>query len=76
MRHSTDLDFYLAWATQARNEADAATLGHVRERCQRSQAAWEALADRAARTLRMRDEHDRLKAVAVTAAEAEAELAE
>ena len=75
MRHSTDLDFYLARATQARNEADAATLGHVRERCQRSQAAWEALADRAARTLRRRDEHDRLKAVAVAAAEAEAELA-
>ena len=75
MRHSTDLDFYLARATQARNEADAATLGHVRERCQRSQAAWEALADRAARTLRMRDEHARLKAVGVAAAEAEAELA-
>lgn len=73
MRHSTDLDFYLARAAQARAEADCATLSHVRERCERSQAAWEALADRAARTLRMRDEHERLKALAT--AEAEAELA-
>ena len=54
MRHSTDLDFYLARATQARNEADAATLGHVRERCRRSEAAWQALADRAAHSERMR----------------------
>ena len=72
MRHSTDLDFYLARADQARTEADAATLDHVRERCQRSQAAWEALADRAARTIKMRDEHERVKAAA---AQAEAELA-
>jgi hypothetical protein len=70
LRHSTDLEFYLARAAQARTEANAATLSHVRERCQRSQAAWEALADRAARTLKMRDEHERVKAEA-----AEAELA-
>jgi hypothetical protein len=75
VRHSTDLDFYLARAAQARSEADAATLGHVRERCQRSQAAWEALADRAARTLKMRDEHDRLKAEAAAKAGAESEFA-
>src|SRR5689334_5964060 len=72
VRHSTDLDFYLARADQARREAEAATLDHVRERCQRSQAAWEALADRAARTIKMRDEHDRAKAAAV---EVEPELA-
>jgi len=70
VRHSTDLEFYLARAAQARAEAEAAHLDHVRERCRRSEAAWEALADRAARTLKMRDEHDRLKAV-----EAEAALA-
>ena len=70
MRHSTDLEFYLARAAQARAEAEAAKLDHVRERCRRSEAAWEALADRAARTLKMRDEHDRLKAI-----EAEAALA-
>ncbi|WP_028970736.1 hypothetical protein [Sphingomonas sp. URHD0057] len=64
MRHSTDLDFYLARAAQARAEADAATLAHVRERCRRSQEAWEALADRAARTLRMRDAHEAAKAAA------------
>jgi hypothetical protein len=62
MRHSTDLEFYLARAAQARGEADTATLDHVRDRCRRSQAAWEALADRAARTIRMRDEHERMKA--------------
>jgi len=67
MRHSTDLEFYLARAAQARTEADAATLDHVRERCQRSQAAWEALADRAARTLKMRDEHERVKAAEAAA---------
>ena len=75
MRHSTDLDFYLARAAQARAEADCATLSHVRERCERSQAAWEALADRAARTLRMRDEHDRLKAEAAEKMTPEPELA-
>jgi hypothetical protein len=62
MRHSTDLEFYLARAAQARAEADAATLDHVRERCRRSEAAWTGLADRAARTIKMRTEHERLKA--------------
>jgi hypothetical protein len=70
LRHSTDLDFYLARADQARTEAAAATLDHVRERCQRSQAAWEALADRAARTIKMRDDHEARKAI-----EAESALA-
>ena len=62
MRHSTDLEFYLARAAQARSEAEAATLDHVRERCRRSEAAWEALADRAAHTIRLRDATERLKA--------------
>ena len=55
MRHSTDLEFYLARAAQARSEAEAATLDHVRERCQRSADAWTELADRAARTIRIRE---------------------
>jgi len=55
VRPSTDLEFYLARAAQARDEADAATLDHVRERCQRSAAAWTELADRAARTIRIRE---------------------
>ena len=54
MGNST-LDFYLARAAQARDEADAATLDHVRERCRRSEAAWTELADRAARTARIRE---------------------
>ena len=48
-RNST-LDFYLARAEQARTEKEAATLSHVRERCERSEAAWTALADRAERS--------------------------
>jgi len=52
---STNLDFFLARAEQARAEADAATLDHVRERCRRSEAAWTALADRAERSERLRE---------------------
>ena len=51
---SSNLDFFLARAAQARAEGDAATLDHVRERCQRSEAAWTALADKAQRSERMR----------------------
>jgi len=53
---TTNLDFLLARADQARVEAEAATLGHVRERCRRSEAAWSALADRALRSQRLRSE--------------------
>jgi hypothetical protein len=41
------LEFYLARAGQARAEAEAATLAHVRERCLRSEAAWIVMAERA-----------------------------
>lgn len=51
---STNLSFFLARAEQARVEGDAATLEHVRERCRRSEAAWQALADRAERSERMK----------------------
>jgi hypothetical protein len=54
MPSSNSLQFYLARAEQARAEAEAATLDHVRERCRRCEAAWSALAERAARTERMR----------------------
>ena len=50
MSGSTQLQFYLARVEQARAEAEAATLAHVRERCLRSEAAWLQIADRAART--------------------------
>lgn len=59
---SSNLIFFLARAEQARAEGDAATLEHVRERCRRSEAAWQALADRAERSERMREEEARRKA--------------
>lgn len=51
----SQLDFYLARVEQARTEADAATLEHVRERCRRSEAAWLALADRAEKSEQRRE---------------------
>jgi len=51
---STHLEFYVARAEQARADAEAATLDNVRERCRRSEAAWNELADRAARTEQLR----------------------
>lgn len=53
--NGSNLQFFLARAEQARSEAEAATLAHVRERCRRSEAAWQALADRAERSERMRE---------------------
>jgi hypothetical protein len=62
MPNSTSLEFYLARAAQARTEAETATLDHVRERCRRSEAAWQALADRAERSERLRVEERERKA--------------
>ena len=64
MIRSSNLQFFLARAEQARAEAEAATLDHVRERCQRSQAAWNALADRAERNEKMREAEAQRKAEA------------
>ena len=61
---SSNLTFFLARAEQARAEAEAATLDHVRERCRRSEAAWTALADKAQRSERMREEEAKRKAEA------------
>jgi hypothetical protein len=58
----SNLDFFVARAEQARNDAEAATLEHVRERCRRSEAAWTALADKARRSEQLRDEEQRRKA--------------
>ena len=63
LRHS-NLDFFLARAEQARVEGEAATLVHVRERCQRSEEAWTALADKAKRSERLRAEEALRKAEA------------
>jgi hypothetical protein len=61
---SSNLEFFLARAEQARTEAEVATLEHVRERCRRSEAAWQALADRAERSEQMREEEAKRKAEA------------
>jgi hypothetical protein len=61
---SSNLQFFLARAEQARAEAEAATLEHVRERCRRSEAAWVALADKAHRSEQMRIEEAERKAAA------------
>ena len=63
VRH-TSLDFFLARVEQARAEGEAATLAHVRERCQRSEAAWQSLADKAKRSERLREEEAKRKAQA------------
>ena len=54
---SSQLQFYVARAEQARADADAATLDNVRERCLRSEAAWNLLAERAMRTEEKRAEN-------------------
>ena len=59
---SSNLQFFLARAEQARAEAEAATLDHVRERCRRSEDAWSALADKALRGEQLRIEDQKRKA--------------
>jgi hypothetical protein len=66
---SSNLNFFIARAEQARAEAEAATLAHVRERCRRSEAAWEALASKAERAERMREQEAERKAAAQLVAE-------
>jgi hypothetical protein len=51
---TTQLQFYLDRAAQARADADAATLDNVRDRCLRAEDAWTRMAERAARTEQMR----------------------
>ncbi len=66
-----DRDLYLQRAAEARADADAAILTNVRERCLRAEAAWQAMADRADRTDRMRATLEAHKAAAAAAAEAD-----
>ena len=61
---NSNLDFFLARAAQARAEAEAATLAHVRDRCRRSEAAWSALANRAERSELLRAAEAKRKAEA------------
>lgn len=64
---SSNLQFFLARAEQARSEAEAATLDHVRERCRRSEAAWTVLADKARRSEQLRIEEAKRKSEAAPA---------
>ena len=67
---SATLDFYRLRADEARRAAEAATLANVRERHLGAAAAWDAMADRAARTDRGRAENEARKAAAAEQAAA------
>jgi hypothetical protein len=54
MAQSPQLQFYLARAAQANADAEGATLDNVRDRCRRSEEAWNLLAERAQRIENMR----------------------
>ena len=73
---TSNLQFFLARADQARAEAQAATLEHVRERCQRSEAAWMALADRAQRSELLRIEEQKRKAATAASVSNEDDIEE
>ncbi len=60
---STTSDFYLARAAECARDAEASSLDNVRDRCRRSQAAWQEMADRVIRGEKMRDTLDAAKAV-------------
>jgi len=66
---SAQADFYRARADDARADANAATLDNVRDRCLRAAAAWDGMADRVARTDRMRVRQEAEKAAARAAVE-------
>ena len=61
---NSNLEFFLARVEQARVEGEAATLDHVRERCQRSEAAWQSLANKAKRSEQLREAEAARKAEA------------
>ncbi len=64
MANSHTLQFYLDRADEAREQAEAATLSEVRDRCRRSEAAWSQLAGRAAANERAREKQLMEKAAA------------
>ena len=66
---SAQSEFYHARAVDARADAEAASLDNVRDRCLRAAAAWENMAERAARTGKMRERLDAEKAERLAALE-------
>jgi hypothetical protein len=63
-----DREIYLQRAAEARADAESADLANVRERCLRAEAAWNIMAERAARTERLRAAHEIAKAAEAAAA--------
>lgn len=61
---STNHEFYSLRAAEARRAAAVATLDNVRDRHLGAAAAWDAMADRAARTDRARADTEARKAAA------------
>jgi hypothetical protein len=66
----TDREVYLVRAAQAAADAAEARLDNVKERCLRAEAAWSAMAARAARTEKMRADAEAHKMAASEAAKA------
>jgi hypothetical protein len=62
MANTSTLQFYLDRADDARKQAEAATLSHVRDRCRRSETAWMQLAERLSATEKRREQQLKLKA--------------
>lgn len=61
---SSNIEFFLAQAARAKADGEETTLLNVRERCQRSEAAWAALAAKAKRSERLKAEEVARKAEA------------
>ena len=57
-------EHYREQAALCLREAEAATLGHVRERFQRSGSAWLAMAEQAARTARFKRANEAVRELA------------
>ncbi|MEY2927616.1 MAG: hypothetical protein RL367_2093, partial [Pseudomonadota bacterium] len=60
---SVNRDFYLARVASCMTEADASNLDNVRDRCLRSAAAWQLMADRITQTEEARAQRDNSKLV-------------
>ena len=57
-------EFYVERAKEAGNEATSATLDNVRERCERAQRTWSALAEQARKVQISRDKALAAKTIA------------
>lgn len=57
-------DFYRQQAEKARHDAEATTLGNVRDRCLRAMDAWIEMADRAERVAHEREVREAASAAA------------